>query len=80
MSFDSEEAFKAAYAEACRLVEDGDGCPLMSFLGPQLGALSHQLVWGRVPSSPTKIDYRKKLVPLFQPLYWRGPGFVVVLE
>ena len=33
---------------------------MVPFLTPFLGE-----------GSPTKIDYRKKLVPLFQPLYWR---------
>ena len=36
---------------------------------PQLGALLQFLFFGG--RSPTKIDYRKKLVPLFYPLYWR---------
>ena len=35
---------------------------------PPSSALSHPFCG---EGSPTKIDYRDKLIPLFQPLYWR---------
>ena len=38
------------------------------FVTRRPGALLSFFGW---EGSPTKIDYRKKLVPLFYPLYWR---------
>ena len=38
---------------------------------PAIGALVN-LFWGWEGSLITKVDYRKKLIPLFEPLYWRS--------
>ena len=39
-------------------------------LGPPAGCPFLPTFWGQ--GSPTKIDYRKKWLPLFEPLYWRA--------